>query len=1665
MVRRRLNKKVAFIGTAFFAIIALVFIIVVLQFNRSPLEFIKDAQAAIQTARQSTDQKVKEEQYQIAIRKYSIAYARVETNEERKEILFNMVDLFIETQNWPYVLDCWDKILIIEPDNAKAQYGRLRYFEILGDNGISTVWKQVYDYASQFLKIAQEKNLMNEDIANLRVPVLEKEPNTSQKLGAYLYLVEGKGAFEQANMGSVTKPEEMFDMSIKDFEQSKSLEPNNIDVYLNLAKSVLGKGELAATKGSSDERTKAQKEVVDILEQAVNNATDKVKAEINLINFKVVLARESDLEKVADQFKNIESEYLKLADKYSSNADVFQSLSQFYSIYSQYTKLDASRQNLDKSIDAIAKAMQLDKNNVIYAIQITDLYYRRYSIYKIEPDMVKAVEIAQNALTWPDAQNTTGPGNNLRIRNKYLLNTFLANCYFEQILSPFSPIKDSDKKTLLSKAQEAVHEIEGIIKTNEDPTVIKWQGMLELAKGNKQEAIVKLNDAYEQLKALKPAQPPWPLDIDFARLSYTLAKLFMNTEELGKVHEYLLSAHYSGITEIKPQARLDYVEVILQFNRFADALENIDAYEEDYGPDKRSQELRVQTYIYSDKFEDAEKELDKMPPSDAETIQLRLALVDSRIRQVQLSLAQKERQDRAKLNGTQIDPNEISPLEISDPKSKDEIKGYVNEEISLLKKLLDTKPEIVQQASIVNVCRISIPLNEITQAKQLIELYQKTFPDDIAVQIYKQILSEPDPAKLTQQRYIEIEEKTLSGISNPIIRATNLGIFYKRNNEIPKAIEQLNIALESANSVVEPQDSNEVESIKLAASNLFEIALATDNQDIARKVLKIVQEKNLDSFNGLYYEARLMAVNDDLKNALAKVDECLKESPISSQLYTLRSNINAALGNKYAYVEDISKAAYLNPLDGAIAKRFAVALYNQNKNEESDTTSAQYNETRDALEKAISLNQGDIELLGLYTDFISKAEPQRAIAIRQDMLAAVPSLDNAVMLGSLAMNVAMNASKTDDKEAFLDIAGSAFEQARKIDPNDRQVLLYYANYLQARGRDKEAKELLESSQDQLLLANHLFHEGDYENAKKILEKLYNSDSNDTDVLRGLLLVSQNTNDKEDVKKYSNKLLALDNSSKNLILQIKAFITVGLFTEAEYKLQSLKERFPNETSTPMLQAWLVFKQGNDKKAMDLLNTYLQANKSNPSAWQLRSEINVAMNEYQRAISDLKNCKSLVNDPEIGIKLAQVYMQISDYKDAENELKEILGTPNPPMEANLLLESIYLKLNRKTALDNLYDNIIAKYPDNIQWLDKAGDYALQTQEFDRAERFYKKSCDIISKSYTGDKQGKEIDDDTYVTSFDGYLMALLRGTGDVDQPDSHPEKSELALKEAGKYINTSYAPLAYLRMTMACLVLRREDEAEKYARLSMDKALTSDKYVLKTVEEMYPILKFDEMSKYGSQMLQKNPDSVTANYIMYFIYRAAKKYPEAVDYITKCINLTEKDSPKRYDYTIEKDETLLFAYANTSDIKYINAAINDYESLLSEMPNNIQVLNNLAYMLADSEQRLSDALKYSKQVQAIKPNDPGFLDTYAFVLLKNGQYSEAEQTIEKAINEYTEQGQMTIPAEVYEHKGMIKEKLEKNEEALAAYKKAMELGSGYFSKKTKEWINQAIERVSP
>lgn len=1672
MTNRRLNKKVALIGSGVFLLLVFAAIAVILQLGQSCEEFIADAEAALQIARDTQDKQSKEQNYERAKRSFQRAYGKAKSNSAREEILSRMVDMCRETSDWNYALVCWDQIIKVNPDNAKARYGRLTYFSILAESGGSRAWNEVKEQASEFLRVAEKQGLLKEETAKWTVPEMEQKAAGTLQLGPYLYLLRGRASVEMAALGTVTNPDESLAQAIDDLKKVQEFDPNNIQAYLYLARAAVTRGELFAARGSLDGRDKATAEAVALLEQAARTADSDPSADIDLLTLKLRLARDKGSMTPREQAESFEPQFLALVNKFSSSARALAVLSAFYSDYSVYAGPTLGPENLRKAMEAAEKAMELDPRNVGHAINAADLHYRSYSIYKRKEEIQRAIEIAQKALELPGAQDTAGPRERVNKFNRYRLYSLVANCCIERVLADRTAKDSSQAQSWLVSAEHAVHQIEQLFGSGQEPLVAKWKGMLELAKGDEEAAVSTLYAAYEQLKAVMPPQPPWPRDLELAQLSYTLARIFRGTSETGATLEFLTSAIYAGISDVKPQAYLDYVDGLLTLGYFPDALRNLDAFEEYFGADPECRRLRVRTYIGERNFAEAETELGRLPEDEPDTIRLRLALAHARVRDVRLNIGQRMRQDGAapalEPAKTKTDANSPGTLQADvPPHLRSELERYSQLEGELIEKLVSAEPNSVEEPSIISVCGNLISLGKVGLASQIIRRFSEHYPDSPVVLVYKRILAEPDPAKVPPDRLKQIEEQALSNIADPTRRALELGLFYRRNGELQNAIDQLRKVFDAAVPLQPLSSGPAADRAQLAANHLFDIALEMKNWELGEQIARAARTGNLDDCQGRIVAARLALAKGQFKDALVRINECLQQRPIFSYAYMLRSDIYAALENEHASMEDIRKAAALNPMDGTICRGLAIALYQRNQQLGESVSSGQVAETKDALQRAMALNPQDTALRGLYADYIAPTDPLRAVAIRQDLQRADPSLANAVLLGKLATGTAVKETNSKAKDALFAVAGSAFEQARQIDPRDKRMLYYYAEYWRAQGHQDEARRLLEGSQDNKLLWDHYFQTGQYQKAREVLEQLYNNGTKDSAVLKGLLLAAEKTSDKEAVKKYSEALVLLEDTAGNNLSQIESFLRVGLVTEAERKLQSFKEKYPNESRAMLLQAWLLMRQGQLEKALELANRNLQSDPDNAAAWRLKGEIDFYKEDYDRAISDFTKSKVLSDEPSVRLSLAKVYLKTERYEDAMTELKTVRDAPGVALAARSQLEQVYLRLDRKDALKALYEETLEKFPQNPVWLDRAGSYAIRTGEYDKAEHIFGKVLLAGPEPSPGLNGAQTPEDVLYATALEGYLRALIAAAGTPNTASWKPARLDKVLQEGRKYAEGRFAHIAYVRMAQAKILQGDRTTAAECFQKAVDKAGANEALAADTMLKMSFVLGRQEVRAHCTQRLQANPNSLAANLTLFNLATMDGRYEEAIGYIDRCIALSGGDNPDKSTYAMQKGEILILAYDKSSDKDYLRMAIAEYESLLAKMPNNTEVatvLNNLAYVLAENNERLAEALEYAKRGLSAKPNNPVLLDTYAYVLLKNGQVSEAAESLTAAM-QYFEQDGVAVPAEVFEHKGMIKEKQGAKVEALAAYRQALKAGQNQLSEKARRRIEEAVQRVSP
>lgn len=84
---------------------------------------------------------------------------------------------------------------------------------------------------------------------------------------------------------------------------------------------------------------------------------------------------------------------------------------------------------------------------------------------------------------------------------------------------------------------------------------------------------------------------------------------------------------------------------------------------------------------------------------------------------------------------------------------------------------------------------------------------------------------------------------------------------------------------------------------------------------------------------------------------------------------------------------------------------------------------------------------------------------------------------------------------------------------------------------------------------------------------------------------------------------------------------------------------------------------------------------------------------------------------------------------------------------------------------------------------------------------------------------------------------------------------------------------------------------------------------------------------------------------------------------------------------------------------------DSAFAAYDRALVYNPDNAGVLNNVAYFMAVENRELDKAERYAKRALLAEPDNPTYIDTYAWVLFRQKDYPAARRQIDKALDVYS------------------------------------------------------------
>ncbi|NTW24564.1 MAG: tetratricopeptide repeat protein [Lentimicrobium sp.] len=165
----------------------------------------------------------------------------------------------------------------------------------------------------------------------------------------------------------------------------------------------------------------------------------------------------------------------------------------------------------------------------------------------------------------------------------------------------------------------------------------------------------------------------------------------------------------------------------------------------------------------------------------------------------------------------------------------------------------------------------------------------------------------------------------------------------------------------------------------------------------------------------------------------------------------------------------------------------------------------------------------------------------------------------------------------------------------------------------------------------------------------------------------------------------------------------------------------------------------------------------------------------------------------------------------------------------------------------------------------------------------------------------------------------------------------------------------------------------------------------------------------------------------------------------NYMLKNYDIAIKSLTTGVKFVMDNNALLADFYSLTGDVfhaaKKNTESYSAYESALKYNSENAAVLNNYAYYLSLANENLDKALQMAEKANLLSPDNATYLDTWAWVLYKQGKYDKALVLMEKVL-----QLDKNPSADVLEHYGDILYRLNRMEEAKAWWAKALEAGRG-------------------
>jgi len=162
-----------------------------------------------------------------------------------------------------------------------------------------------------------------------------------------------------------------------------------------------------------------------------------------------------------------------------------------------------------------------------------------------------------------------------------------------------------------------------------------------------------------------------------------------------------------------------------------------------------------------------------------------------------------------------------------------------------------------------------------------------------------------------------------------------------------------------------------------------------------------------------------------------------------------------------------------------------------------------------------------------------------------------------------------------------------------------------------------------------------------------------------------------------------------------------------------------------------------------------------------------------------------------------------------------------------------------------------------------------------------------------------------------------------------------------------------------------------------------------------------------------------------------YLRVGKDKEAFDTLRRITEIDTTLAPADSGRATDRELLEMSSYF-LAGMRRLDDAIFVGEMLLSKDPGSAIYNNNLAMSYADADQKPQRAYELAEKANRLSPDNPGYLDTLGWALVRLRKYGEAERTLLKSIQLAHEAGRDDL-SEIYYHLGYLYRLMDRHDEA--------------------------------